>query len=355
MKILISDLKEYPWNSNVYGEHTSELQSKEMNELVADISLHGILVKPVIDQNGYVIAGNRRIKALTILGQEYVDVEQWDFVDEMQRIVYLFSSNQYRTKTTEVKTREAMYLKTAHKKYAEAMRRQKTDPDYVFDDETFRNLVGKDSAALIAPMPERTLRRSEKVINKLDELDSAGKDDEAKDLRDALETSIVGAERIVDNMNDLDELKTVDTKPKISKPDPNDYDEDLYWYWKDMEKMTKQIRTAVSKLKNSGRFNHTMPLSLNWIISNISKVNEKFETWDPRKLGTCEACDGSGMQEGTDLACGHCINGRTGYYTTSPTGETNGEDSSSDDSGDRTEPGQSDTERSSEDGNESED
>ncbi len=332
MKILISDLKEYPWNSDVYGEHSTDLQKAEMNELVADISQNGVLVRPVVDQDGYIIAGNRRIHALKILEVEEVDVEQYEFSDEMQRIAYLFSSNQYRTKTVEIKTREAMFLKTAHKRYAEALRRQKTDPDYVFNDEAFRSLVGKEAMSHYVGMPERTLRKSEKVVAKLDELDASGDEIGARRLRDVLETNISGAEKMVDDWekdeakeidaaeaNDLDELPK---KEKGIVPDPDAYDEDLFWYWKELHDLTKKMRSSVSRLKNNSKYNHTTPIALTWIISNIIKVCEKFETWNPRYLEDCEVCKGSGTAaDGT--ACDHCLQGKTGYYV-APKDKDNG-------------------------------
>lgn len=332
MKMLISELREYPWNSDVYGEHSSDLQLAEMDELVADISQNGVLVKPVVDQDGFIIAGNRRIHALKILKVTEVEVEQYDFSDEMQRIAYLFSSNQYRTKTTEIKTREAMYLKTAHKKYAEALRRQKTEPEYIFDDETFRSLVGKEAMAKFVGIPERTLRKSEKVVKKLDELDAAGDEVNAKRLRDVLETNISGAEKMVDDWekdekreieaaesNDLDELKEKTPPKKKIVEDPAAYDEDLYWYWAEMLDLTKKMRAAVSRFKNSPRYNHTTPISVTWIISNIIKVCEKFETWAPDKVGNCEVCGGTGTA-GDNAQCDHCIQGKTGYYA-APTKE----------------------------------
>lgn len=350
MTVSISELKPYPWNSDVYGTDSTDDQKAEMQDLVQDISQNGVLVRPIVDQNNYIIAGNRRVRACTILGLDNIEVDQYEFSDEMQRIMYLISSNKYRTKTVEMKTREAIYMKTAYKKYAESKKREKTDPEYLFDDDAFRILVGKDALAQCVGMADRTLRKATNVVNEIDRLEEEGETEKAETLRDALETNISGAERMI---------KDDDEKPKqkpSTEPDPSAYDEDLYWYWKDLKDLILKMRTVSKRLQSSPRHNHTTPTAVVWLISNLATVAEKLTTWAPDNLSECSKCQGSGSAP-DGSKCPHCINGLTGYYQVpeTPKEVLNGKDSEGCTERNGLDPGQDIDERSGEDRDEGED
>lgn len=302
MKVLISKLNPYPWNKEVYGTDSTEDQKNEMEELVNDIAQNGVLTPPVVDQDFYVISGNRRLRACTILGMKEIEVDRFEFSDEMQRIMYLFSSNKYRTKTVEMKAREAIFLKTAYKKYADSKRREETDPDYVFDDDAFRNLVGKDAISQCVGMPERTLRKAINVVEKIDSLEEIGKKEEAAALRESLESNISGAE------------KAAKGKPSnIVDFKPDDYDEDSFWYWKELKSLIIKMKTSANKLRSSPRHNHTTATALIWLLDGIFKTIERLESWDPERLEECEHCEGKGRLPGGSK-CPVCIDGEIGYY-----------------------------------------
>lgn len=286
MKVRIDTLKPYPFQAEVYGTHDcSPTAVAEMEELVASISQNGVLEPIITDEEGHIIAGTRRVEACKRLHIEEIDADVRTFTTEIQKILTFFSSNMYRTKTVEQKTREAIFLKTAYAKHAEEARKSQSNPEHVTVDENFRNMVSREALGKLVGMSGRTLAKSERVVTRIDELEAAGEKDKAQLLRDKLETNISGAEAAA-NGPIVDKVPLGDSREKKAPPkhklEPEEifvYDEATYWYWRDFRDLELKLRSTHARL--AGKCNHAMDENFLGMVSSIEKLAEGLAGFKP--------------------------------------------------------------------------
>ena len=113
------DLKPHPINEKIYGKEPVD------QELVKSIKKIGLLEMLVIKEDGTVISGHRRLKAVLAAGPEYVKKVPCDivgFADEFEEKEALVSYNLQRQKTDVQLANEGMILEEIYQHKAEKRR-----------------------------------------------------------------------------------------------------------------------------------------------------------------------------------------------------------------------------------------
>lgn len=126
--VAVSILYPHPRNSSIYGD-------EDVSELVELIRQSGWVKPLVVTSKHTIISGNRRWKAVRLLGGESIPVEYREFLDATAELEALLLENAIRFKTTEQKVREAMVWKEVEATKAKnrqielAGNRPNTEPD----------------------------------------------------------------------------------------------------------------------------------------------------------------------------------------------------------------------------------
>lgn len=221
-RMKVSDLKPHPKNTEIYG------QNENVSDLVEKIKRSGQVHTLVVTSKGIVLAGHRRLKACMELGIEEVDVEVRDFDTTEQEIEYLIDNNATREKTQEQKAREARELKKvemilAKKRQADNGGDKKSDkykasvaksPHVNADKSEGANLPHTDSggkeqgkardrvAEKLNYKSGREADRAIQTVNKIDELKTEGRTEDAKFIGDVMNNrSISAAESLAKNID----------------------------------------------------------------------------------------------------------------------------------------------------------
>lgn len=187
-------LKPHPRNSSIYGE------DEDVTELVSLIR-NSQWVRPlVISNEGTIISGHRRWKAVLELDWESVPVEVQEFPDEIAQLQALLLENASRFKTVEQKVREASAWKDIEK--AVAYRRQlATQNNHTGRAvrENFPQLLsekGRTSdrlAKLVGLGSGRTYSKAARVVEAIDLETISGNLGKAQALRQVLNSKSVDA------------------------------------------------------------------------------------------------------------------------------------------------------------------
>lgn len=187
-------LKPHPCNSSIYGE------DEDVTELVSLIRNSGWVKPLVISNEGTIISGHRRWKAVLELEWESVPVEVREFPDEIAQLQALLLENASRFKTVEQKVREASAWKDIEK--AVAHRRQlATQNNHTGRAvrENFPQLLsekGRTSdrlAKLVGLGSGRTYSKAARVVEAIDLETSSGNLEKAQALRQVLNSKSVDA------------------------------------------------------------------------------------------------------------------------------------------------------------------
>lgn len=179
-------LKNHLVNIEIYGTHP-------VDEFVASVRAHGVLVPLTITANGTVISGHSRRQAAIIAGLETVPciVSPLTDPDEIERA--LIESNRQREKTNEQRAREAARLLTIEERLALKRREQNlkrggTVPEVVtvpLRENAEENVdFGKtrDKIGKVVGMGGRTVARAVEVVAKIDEAKALGDEATASKL-----------------------------------------------------------------------------------------------------------------------------------------------------------------------------
>lgn len=113
MEMKVADLKPHPKNEEIYGAN------EDVSDLVAKIKKSGRVHTMTVNSKGVVLAGHRRLKACLELGIETVNAEIIDFDTPEEEIEFIVLDNHQREKTVEQKAKEARVLKEVEGKLAE--------------------------------------------------------------------------------------------------------------------------------------------------------------------------------------------------------------------------------------------
>ncbi|MFL0194245.1 ParB N-terminal domain-containing protein [Clostridium sp. WILCCON 0269] len=191
-----------PKNAEIYGED-------DVKELAEKIKSSGYIKPLYVNQDHVIISGHRRYKACLSLGVKNIPVVVKKFEGKQEELEILLLENMYRDKTIEQKVNEAKEWKVIEKE--KAKRRQGTRTDIVdncppSDMGKTRDIVAKR----VGLGSGKALERAEPVVDKITELRKKGDTENAEFLSKALDKSISGAKKLV-------EENMVEQVPKVYK------------------------------------------------------------------------------------------------------------------------------------------
>ena len=105
----LSELKPHPRNKTIYGE---EKNDETFDELVQLIKTHGLRTKIIVNENGVIISGHRRYRALLKLGYTEIECEVRHYENEMEELrdlVICNSGRRQKTRVQQLREGEAIY------------------------------------------------------------------------------------------------------------------------------------------------------------------------------------------------------------------------------------------------------
>lgn len=234
-KIGITEISPHPKNVEIYGED-------DIQELAEKIK-HSGYVKPLyiahsdrVEKDKYIIiSGHRRYRACLSLGYKQIPVVVKEFENEQEELEILLLENMYRDKTTEQKVNEAKIWEVIEKEKAEKRRLSNLKQSTESDNRPTRkkeinpgeNLPKGDIKENIPQQIKKgrtidivakrvglgsgkALERAKPVVEKITELREKGDTENAEFLSKALDKSISGTKKIVDE-------NIVNEVPKVYK------------------------------------------------------------------------------------------------------------------------------------------
>lgn len=105
----ISELKPHPRNQTIYGDEESD---DTFSELVQLIRKHGLRTKIIVNENGTIISGHRRFRALQKLGYSETECEVRHYdndMEELRDLVVCNSGRRQKTRVQQLREGEAIY------------------------------------------------------------------------------------------------------------------------------------------------------------------------------------------------------------------------------------------------------
>lgn len=105
----LSELKPHPRNKTIYGE---EKDDGTFDEFVQLIKTHGLRTKIIVNENGVIISGHRRYRALLKLGYTEIECEVRHYENEMEELrdlVICNSGRRQKTRVQQLREGEAIY------------------------------------------------------------------------------------------------------------------------------------------------------------------------------------------------------------------------------------------------------
>ena len=214
-----SELKPHPKNETIYG------QQEDISDLVELIEKAGdrIIERLIINKDNVIISGHRRWLAAQKLGIKTLPCEVMTFETPEDELEELVLRNAKRTKTTVQRIREGMTLEAVYASEAKQRRlanlnRNRSDVDT--PSESSELGATRDKVAKKAGISSgKTYDRGKRVLEKVDELNQAGKQTNAELLTAVLNRSASSAETLL-SVN-LDELSDETRKAlKLGKISP---------------------------------------------------------------------------------------------------------------------------------------
>lgn len=211
-KIGITQISPHPKNVEIYGED-------DIQELAEKIKNSGY-IKPLYithssnEKSKYtIISGHRRYRACLSLGIKQVPVVVKKFENEQEELEILLLENMYRDKTIEQKVNEAREWEVIEKEKAE--KRMKAGvkqnnprdncPQGAIENEVRKNCTESNTgktrdivAKRVGLGSGKTLERAKPVVEKITELRKNGDTENAEFLSKALDKSISGAKKLVE-------------------------------------------------------------------------------------------------------------------------------------------------------------
>lgn len=105
----LTELKPHPRNQVIYGENEDD---ETFSELVSLIKEHGLRTKIIVNEDGLIISGHRRFKALQELGYTETECEVRHYDNEMEELrdlVICNSGRRQKTRVQQLREGEAIY------------------------------------------------------------------------------------------------------------------------------------------------------------------------------------------------------------------------------------------------------
>lgn len=186
MKRLIDDIISHPLNDIIYAD-------KADAELVESVEQKGILTPILITWDNRIVSGHRRFDAAKRAGLKEVPVVLFESRDEFDIIEALIETNRQRTKTGEQLGRETQQLWKVEEE--RARERQVRKPISVVQNvaPVIDNGKARDHVGQRTGVSGFQAEKAKAVVDAIDDLETQGKQDEAKKLRDKLNKKSVGA------------------------------------------------------------------------------------------------------------------------------------------------------------------
>lgn len=277
------DLSPHPRNAGIYEDGS-------LDDLIVSIDKYGLNDPPVVNSQGVVLSGHRRVKALNILGWNEVQCRVKDFDNPIDELDFLVVSNEYRMKTNEERIREGLILEEVESKRAEERMRSGVPADKGKGETA--EIVGK----AIGMSPE-TFRQGKRVIEHIDKEEDPAK---VKKYRDALKVGVHTAKRKIKE----DEYRT------LSEPKPNPAS-GVQTIWGEISAPKRALEIAHKNLlRGKSRFAPTVFIDL---LSEMESMIAYLETWSEKNLAVCDRCGGRGKvktPQGHDVKCDYCMAGK---------------------------------------------
>ena len=105
----LEELSPHPRNEIIYGEKEDD---ETFSELVHLIKEHGLRTKMIVNDDGLIISGHRRFRALKELGYEEIECEVRHYDNEMEELrdlVVCNSGRRQKTRVQQLREGEAIY------------------------------------------------------------------------------------------------------------------------------------------------------------------------------------------------------------------------------------------------------
>lgn len=105
----LTELKPHPRNKSIYGEKEDD---EAFSELVSLIKEHGLRTRIIVNENGLIISGHRRYRALNELGYTEIECEVRHYDNEMEELrdlVVCNSGRRQKTRVQQLREGEAIY------------------------------------------------------------------------------------------------------------------------------------------------------------------------------------------------------------------------------------------------------
>lgn len=105
----LTELKPHPRNKSIYGEKEDD---EAFAELVNLIKEHGLRTRIIVNENGLIISGHRRYRALNELGYTEIECEVRHYNNEMEELrdlVVCNSGRRQKTRVQQLREGEAIY------------------------------------------------------------------------------------------------------------------------------------------------------------------------------------------------------------------------------------------------------
>lgn len=189
-KVDISIISPHPKNAEIYGED-------DIKELAEKIKSSGYIKPLYVNQEHVIISGHRRYKACLSLGIKNIPVIVKKFESKQEELEILLLENMYRDKTIEQKVNEAKEWRVIEKEKAKQRQGTRTD----IKDNCPESNMGQTRdivAKRVGLGSGKALERAEPVVEKITEFRKKGDIENAEFLSKALDKSITGAKKLVE-------------------------------------------------------------------------------------------------------------------------------------------------------------
>lgn len=270
-----SELTEHPLNLRIYG-------NAEDDEMTASVRENGVYTPLVVTSDGVVVSGHRRRRAAISAGLAEVPVTVLAETSgvEIEKLVILL--NTQREKTVIEKAREFKELAAIHKKIAAEIQK------------AGGTIKGKgraeDIAAKAVGTSRRTANKAAEVVEHIETLRAAGKEDEADALTEKLNVSVAAAHSEI-------------ADPPASKATPEqrvipEHLKEIFANHKEFGSACSLISRAKKVVEKLVGLPSGQSIPVNQVIADLKNASRSIKHSEPH--ATCPTCNGRG---GNCLTC----------------------------------------------------
>jgi len=256
--IPLSELKPHPQNAVIYADSADD-------ELIESIEKLDVLQPLVITFDKRIVSGHRRFDAYQRLGYTEVPCVEFPSRDETDILEALVMLNRQREKTSEQIAREAEVLMQVERERARSRmlatqnnRAARQHVAYPVTQGKSTDVVGEKLG-----VSGETIRRSIKVVEKIDELTNEGETEKALELRTTLNTSVSKAHSQVKAM----EIVEAEKGQLVIDVDDAKGAEKAVWDYTQANSMAVRWRSFVKELLQMSKFRSRLSGTLITMIS----------------------------------------------------------------------------------------